>query len=373
MIYLDYISTSPVDEEIMNTYQSLLAKYFANSDSLHDLGKEVRDLLMKSRLHISKLLDIQVEEVIFTSGASEANNMAIKGIAFQKGNRDKHFITTAIEHTSVKNTFQQLEELGYDVSYLSVDEKGVISMEELKQLIRKETVLVSIMQVNNEVGSVQPIAEIKEYVKKHTNAYLHVDMVQALGKLPVICKDIDLISFSAHKIFGLKGSGVLIKKAHVKLLPLISGGQQEFGYRGGTSNALVNIMFAKTLRKAITDQAANYEYVDTLRNYLHTELMGINSVVVNSTVEGSPFIVNFSCLSLGSEIMLNALNGKGFAVSARSTCSSLKNEDAYVLQAMNKSKEVMNGTIRIGLSKDTTIEELQAFISSLKEILTVYG
>ena len=373
MIYLDYAATTPVDKEILKTYQSLLEKHFANSDSLHDLGTEVRDLLSQSRDNIAKQLNVKSEEVLFTSGASEANNTAIKGIAFQKENRSKHFITSEIEHSSVRSTFLQLQELGYRVSFAKVDENGVVLLDELKKLIQADTVLVSIMQVNNEVGSIQPIMEIKEYVKKHTSAYLHVDMVQALGKVPVDCSDIDLVSLSAHKIFGLKGSGILIKKSHVKLLALISGGKQEFGYRGGTSNALVNVLFAKTLRLALEQQETSFQYVSELRDYIFDMLETMEKVVLNSTKQGSPFIINFSCLTLSSEIVLNALNNRGFAVAARSTCSTLGEEDAFVLQAMHKSQKVMAGTIRLSLSKDTKKEELTSFIQSLKEIIENYG
>ena len=373
MIYLDYAATTPVDKEILHTYQSLLEKYFANSDSLHDLGTEVRDLLVQARDNIAKQLNVRSDEVIFTSGASEANNAAIKGIAFQKENRNKHFIASEIEHSSVRTTFLQLQELGYRVDFAKVDENGVVLLEELKKLIQKDTILVSIMQVNNEVGSIQPINEIKEYVKKHTNAYFHVDMVQALGKIPIDCKDIDLISFSAHKVFGLKGSGLLIKKAHVKLLPLISGGKQEFGLRGGTSNALVNVLFAKTLRLALEQQAVNYQYVTLLRNDVVEKLNRLDKVVVNSTLQGSPFIINFSCLTLSSEVALNALNSRGFAVAARSTCSTLGDEDAFVLKAMHKDEKVMAGTIRLSLSKNTKKEELTSFVQNLKEIIEIYG
>lgn len=247
MIYLDYVSTTPLRKEVLETYQTLLQRYFANADSMHSLGYEVNSLMEKSRSLIAEYLHVKDNELFFTSGASESNNTAIKGCAFAYQNRGKHIITSSIEHSSVFNTCKELEEVfGFEVDYISVSKNGELNLKELEDKIRDDTILVSIMYVNNEVGMINPIDKISEIIrKKNPKTKFHVDMVQALGKIPVHLTNVDLASFSAHKIYGLKGSGLLYKKSSTQIIPLINGGQQESGLRGGTSNATVNIVLAK--------------------------------------------------------------------------------------------------------------------------------
>ena len=213
MVYLDYAATTPYNKDVLKTYTQLLEKYFYNADSIYSQGIEVNRLLEKSRGLLAKMLDVDEEEMIFTSCGSEANNMAIKGIAFQYQNRGKHIITTSIEHSSVYETCKELEEVfGFEVTYLPVDHTGHIHIDDLKKSIRNDTILVSVMCINNEVGSIQPIEEIKNVLKDHPLVKFHVDMVQALGKIKIDLKGIDCASFSAHKINGLKGSGLLLKE-----------------------------------------------------------------------------------------------------------------------------------------------------------------
>ena len=269
MIYLDYVATTPLNPQVYETYTKLLKDKFANADSMYDLGLEVELLMEKSRLLTAKMLGVEKDELIFTSGASEANNMAIKGTALQYWHRGKHVITSCIEHSSVYESFKELERVfGFEVTYLPVDQHGLIHLEDLKQALKEETILVSLMYVNNEVGTVFPIEEVKKIIKQYPKIKLHVDMVQALGKIPISLEDVDLASFSAHKIEGLKGSGLLYKKRNCQLVPLISGGQQEQGLRGGTSNACTNIVFAKTLRLALENFEMKQQHVKTLYLYL---------------------------------------------------------------------------------------------------------
>ena len=374
MIYVDYASTTPTSSEVLKSYTQVLERFYANSESLHTLGVEVYQVMEKSRQQTASLLRVKPNEVIFTSGASEANSMAIKGICFQYQNKGKHIITSKIEHSSVINAFKQLEEVfGFEVTYLDVNENGVVDVEQLKNSLRNDTILCSIMYVNNEVGSIQPIAEIKKLIRKYTNCFLHVDCVQALGKLPIDLQDIDLATFSAHKVFGLKGSGILVKKQHVQLLPLINGGQQEMGIRGGTANACTHIMFAKTLRLALEQQAKHYTYVKGLNTFLRDELAKIDGVVINSPFDGSPFILSFSCLNLPSEVHMNALNDKGIYVSAQSTCGSKSHSYSYVLQAMGIKNERLHGVIRLSLSHLNTMEEMQTIVKIVKENVEKYG
>ncbi|MEF9891855.1 MAG: cysteine desulfurase family protein [Anaerorhabdus sp.] len=371
--FFDNASTTSLHDEVYKTYCELLKTKFYNSDALYDASIEIQQMIEKSRLAIADTFSVSPDEVIFTSGASESNNLAIKGIAFKNQDK-KHIITTKIEHSSVYHTCEQLEELfGYEITYLDVDEHGIIAIDDLKAALRQDTVLVSIMMVNNEVGSIQPIDAIKEIVKKNSHAYLHVDAVQALGKLPIDCKDIDCISFSAHKIHGLKGSGILIKKKHVPIAPLISAGQQEFGLRGGTSNAIVNILFAKTLRLALEAQKKYNGYLTELRHYMIEELEKIEGIEINSPREGVCHIVNFSYRAIPSEVMMNALNAKGVCVSAQSTCASKSGQPSRVLKAMKFDNERANSCIRVSFDEHNTKEEIDQVIIILKEICKRYG
>lgn len=369
-IYFDHASTTQVHDEVLKTYKKLLDEHFANSEALYSLGSQLANLQEQSRQFIAKAFNVKKEEVIFTSGASEANNIAIKGLCFAHQNR-KHLITTYIEHSSVFNAFKQLEMMfGFQVDYLHLKD-GVLDFEELKRCLRKDTLLVSVMYVNNELGTLQDIKRIKDYIKKHSNAYIHVDCVQALGKLPIDLRDIDLATFSAHKINGLKGSGLLVKKQHVKLLPLISGGQQEYGIHGGTSNSLVNILFAKTLRIALQQQALNQIHIQHLSNYLLQQLKKL-PVKINRSVSSVDFIVSITTM-IKSEIMINALNQKGIYVSGRSTCSSKDVRPSRVLLDFGLTEEEALKTIRISFGKSNTIEEIDIFVTCLREIMDKYA
>ncbi|NCB33557.1 MAG: aminotransferase class V-fold PLP-dependent enzyme, partial [Erysipelotrichia bacterium] len=236
-----------------------------------------------------------------------------------------------------------------------------------------DTVLVSIMMANNETGAVNPIPEIAEIVKKKSHAYMHTDMTQAIGKIPCSMKNIDLASMSAHKIEGLKGSGILVKRIHVPMEPLISGGEQEYGLRGGTSNACVNMMFAKTLRLALERESKYSTLIREMHDHLLEGLSAIEQIMINSPAEGIPETMNFSCEAIPSEVMQNALNRAGFMVSARSTCESKSNNPSYVLKAMGMSDRRASSCIRVSLSQENTIAEIDLFLAALKEIIEHYG
>lgn len=372
MIYLDYVSTTPINHEVNQMYQSLLNDYFANADSLYSLGLQTSGLMEKSRSLIAELLHVKASEIFFTSGASESNNTALKGCAFQYQNRGKHIITSAIEHSSVYNTCLQLRDVfGFDVDFISVDKSGFLNLEELESKIRNDTILVSIMQVNNEVGVINPIQKIYSIIqKKNPKIKFHVDMVQALGKIPVDLSFVDLASFSAHKIYGLKGSGILFKRESTTLVPLISGGQQESGLRAGTSNTATHTMFAKTLRLALEDQQNKWNYVQSLNQYVREFLAKEQDIVINTPIENSsPYILNFSCVGYKPEVILHALEAKDCYVSTKSTCSSHKNDVSRTLAAMQLPLEVAQSAIRISFSHITTKEEIDAFLYHLSTIL----
>ncbi len=372
-IYFDSASTTNIHPEVLAGYEKLLKQYYANSESLYDEGSTVSRQMEKARGAIAGLLNVHADEIIFTSGSSESNSSAVKGVAFSDLSR-KHIITSNVEHSSIMNACRQLHDVfGYDITYLPVDREGKVNPEDVRKGLRSDTVLVTLMYVNNEVGSVNPIPEIAEYVKKHSHAYMHTDLTQAIGKVELSMENIDLASISAHKIEGLKGSGILVKKKHVPFIPLINGGEQEFDLRGGTSNACVNMIFAKTLRLALENGRKYHGYIQKLHDQLMEGLAGIDGILINQPADAVNSTVNFSYEKIPSEVMQNALNRSGFMVSARSTCDSKSNNPSYVLTAMGYSEKRASSCIRVSLSRHNTPEEIRLFIQALKEIISSYG
>lgn len=372
-VYFDYSSTTNVHPDVLKAYMDLLKTTYVNSESLYDEGTMVSRNLEKARNAISELLKVHPDEIIFTSGASEANSEAIKSVSFSMPEK-KHIITSQIEHSSVLNACKQMEDVfGYRVTYLPVNEQGIVSVKDLKNALDNDTSVVSLMSVNNETGAINPIEEIKEIVKKTSSAYMHVDMTQAIGKVPCSFENIDLASMSAHKIEGLKGSGILVKKKHVPFVPLINGGEQEYGLRGGTNNACTNMVFAKTLRIALENEKKYHNYVQKLQTLLLNQLKEIDGVEINNPENNLCSIVNFSYENIPSEVMQNALNRMGFMISARSTCESKSNNPSYVLKAMGYSDRRASSCIRISLSYHNTEEDILDFIKALKEIISHYG
>lgn len=372
-VYFDNASTTNINPEVLKTYESLIEKYYVNSESLYNEGVEVFRMMEKARRAIAGLLGVNASEILFTSGSSESNSSAIKGVSFAQKEK-KHIITTSIEHSSILNACKQMEEVfGYKVTYLPVNSEGKVTLQQVQQALQEDTAIVSIMAVNNEVGSINPIEEIAEYIKKHSHAYMHVDLTQAIGKVDIDMSNIDLASISAHKLEGLKGSGILVKKNHVPYVPLINGGEQEFGIRGGTSNACVNMVFAKTLRLALENGKNYHSQIVQMHDHLLEGLHSIEGIEINSLQDSIPSTINFSYEKIPSEVMQNALNEKGFMVSARSTCDSRSDHSSYVLKAMGYSEERASSCIRVSLSYHNTLEEVDNFIKALKEVIQQYG
>lgn len=372
-IYFDNASTTNIHPDILDSYISLLKKYYVNSESLYNEGVEIASMMEKARRAIGGLLGVKAQDILFTSGSSESNTTAIKGVCGAIPNK-KHIITTNVEHSSIMHCCKQMEELfGYEITYLPVNQEGKVTVNQVMHALREDTVLVSIMYVNNEVGSINPIDEISTYVKKHSHAYMHVDLTQAIGKVPLHMENIDLASISAHKLEGLKGSGILVKKTFVPFVPVIHGGEQEYGLRGGTSNAVVNMMFAKTLRLALENGEEYHAYIQTMHDYLLSALQAIDAITINSPSDAIASTINFSYEKIPSEVMQNALNEYGFMVSARSTCDSKSHNPSYVLEAMGCKESIASSCIRISLSYHNTLNEIDSFIKALKEVIQQYG
>lgn len=369
-VYLDYAATTPICDDVLESYYKLLKENYGNSDSLHQLGNKAATYLKKARAQIANLLDCKENNIIFTSGSTESNNMAIKGIAFAYMNRGKHIITSKIEHPSVLDSCKQLEELfGFEITYLNVNKDGKIDLNELKNSLRKDTILVSIMAVNNEMGSIQNIKEISMIIKENSTALYHIDATQAMCKEELDYSVADIYNFSSHKFYGLKGSSVLIKKDKVRLVPLLSGGQQENGSRGGTVNWISHVMLAKSLRLGIEKFDEHYAYVKELKEYLLGKLRGIEGLIVNSPKDSTPYILNVYFKNKRGEVIMNALSNKGIYVSTKSACSSRSKDYSASLYEVTNDMTISKNSIRISLSHLTTKEELDFFVSELKNIV----
>lgn len=371
MIYLDYASTTPVLEEIIDSYAKLLKTDFANSSSIHSLGLKVNSYLQTARNQILNLFRCPNDQFIFTSGATESNNLAIKGFVEANKGRGKHLITSSIEHSSVINVFKELESQGFELTILSCNKEGYISIESLKNAIRKDTILVSIMTVNNETGIIQPYSEISKICKEKRIAF-HSDITQALGKINLDFSYFDLASFSAHKIHGMKGSGGLLKKKNIRLIPQILGGGQEYGLRSGTSNWPLDVMLAKTIRLAFERRITSYKKIKELYLYLFNELSDLDSIHVNSLNDfnkQSPYIFNFSVPKRQSEVIIHGLEEHGFCVSSTSACGSKKDNFSHVILEMTNNMDYANSAIRVSLDSEVTLQNLKDFVISLKEVL----
>lgn len=373
MIYFDNSSTTSVRPEVLDVYKQVLETVYGNPDSLHQVGRKASQLMETSRKNIANLLGVEAKEIIFTGAASESNTLAIVGYALANEQRGHHVLISNVEHDSVDHAAFFLERFGFEVETLPINEKGIVTPECVKKHMRKDTILVSCMHVNNEMGAINPIREIEKVVHSHPTCVFHVDCVQSFSKIDVPFDILDMVTISCHKIHGLKGSALLMKKKKIQLVPILQGGQQEDGLRGGTQNAPANIAMAKTIRLALEEQDQVYQQVTEINQYLRSELQKIPGVMINSPEDALPFILNIGFDEITSEVLLNALDQKGICVSAKSTCSSHSANESEVLKAMGKSQKESTHMIRLSFSKDNTLEEAKIFINTCKEIIDEYG
>lgn len=370
MKYMDYAATTPPHPEVARTIADIMSLHYGNPSSLHILGEQSEQLLKKAREVCAGVLQVKPAEIVFTSGATESNNAAIKGAALQFMNRGKHLITTEIEHPSVYECCRQLESLGWEVTYLPVDERGQVTPEQVCAAVRSDTVLVSVMHVNNEVGSIEPVEEIGQRLKQeHPRVLFHVDGVQGFGKVSLSLQDsgIDLYSLSAHKLRGPKGIGLLYVREGIKLLPLLAGGGQEAGRRSGTENIPYIIGMAKALRLANEGQREMAERLRRLQAALIHGISDLPKLLLNSTPQGAPHIIHFSYPGMKAEAMLHMLEEEGFLVSTKSACSSKKSEPSRVLLAMGRSMEEASTGIRISLGEEHTEQDIEQFLAALRK------
>lgn len=371
-VYLDSAATTYVTNEVLNEMMPCYNIFFGNPNSIHGFGREAQGIVDRARDRIAKTINAKSEEIYFTSGGTESDNWAIKGIAHAYANKGKHIITSQIEHPAVMESCRALEKEGFEVTYLPVDKYGVVSLAALLHAIRKDTILISIMAVNNEVGTIQNIKAIGKTAREN-GILFHTDAVQAYGALKLDVEDmcIDLMSFSSHKIYGPKGVGALYVRKGVRIANLLDGGHQERSKRGGTTNVPAIAGFGKAAEINARDLAVNGQRMKSLRDYFIKQVTEkIPYVIVNGHPQQKVnSIVSISFELIEGEAILLMLDFEGIAVSTGSACTSGSLEKSYVLSAMGIEDEIANGTIRFSFSRSTTKADLDYTVEKLAEVV----
>ena len=371
MIYFDNAATTKIYDDALTSYVQVSQKFFGNPSSLHQLGVDAYQVLTKARAQVASLLSVLPEEIFFTSGGTESNNWAIKGTALEKSVFGKHIITTKIEHPSVLQTCKQLERFGFEVTYLDVDSKGIVSVDQLKENLRKDTILVSVMAVNNEVGAVQPIAEIAKVLEGYPSIHFHVDAVQAveLASQLLAIGRIDLLSLSAHKFHGPRGVGIMYKKFGRKIQALLTGGGQEKGERSTTENLPGIVATTKALRMALEEKSVTGD----LRSKLWKELATKPEIRIFSPEDGASHVLCFAIKGVRGEVVVHAFENHGIYISTTSACSSKKADSSSTLYAMDVPTEWATGAVRVSFSNDNTKEEVEQFINVLHQLMKQFS
>jgi cysteine desulfurase len=372
--YLDNSATTFCLPEAADLMYKLLTEDYGNPSSLHAKGVEAERYMTEARKKIAKILKVQEKEICFTSGGTESNNLAIIGAAEANKRAGMHVITTSIEHASVANPFAYLAEHGYEVSYLSVNEYGEISTEELQRTLRPDTILVSLMQVNNEIGAVEPIEEAGRIIKANNpNTVFHVDAIQSFGKMRIYPNkmNIDLLSVSGHKIHGPKGSGFLFIKDRTKIKPLIYGGGQQKGMRSGTENVPAIAGLGVSAEAVYTDFDRKVEHLYALREHFIDGVTAIDGVSVNGRKDknAAPHIVSVSIEGVRAEVMLHTLEDRQIYVSAGSACSSNKPSVSRTLKSIGLKDSLLDSTIRFSFCAETTMEEIDYALEVMSQVI----
>ena len=371
MIYFDNAATTKIYNDALTSYVQVSQKFFGNPSSLHQLGVDAFQVLTKARAQVASLLSVQPEEIFFTSGGTESNNWAIKGTALEKSVFGKHIITTKIEHPSVIQTCKQLERFGFEVTYLDVDSNGIVNVDQLKESLRKDTILVSVMAVNNEVGAVQPIAEIANVLEEYPSIHFHVDAVQAVERASQLLSigRIDLLSLSAHKFHGPRGVGIMYKKFGRKIQALLTGGGQEKGERSTTENLPGIVATTKALRMALEEKSVTGE----LRSQIWKELATKPEIRIFSPEDGASHVLCFAIKGVRGEVVVHAFENHGIYISTTSACSSKKADSSSTLYAMDVPTEWATGAVRVSFSNDNTKEEVEQFIKVLHQLMKQFS
>lgn len=370
--YFDYNATTPIDGDVYKEMIPYLTDYYGNPSSSYYIGRQTKDKIERIRYEISQYFNMKPEGVYFTSSGSEADNMILKGISVANKDKGKHIITTKIEHSAILNTCEFLEKQGYDITYLDVTPEGVIDIKELESAIREDTILISIMYVNNEIGTIEPIKEIAEIAHKH-NIIFHTDAVQAIGEIRINVEEmgIDCMSISGHKIYAPKGIGMAYIKPGIKFEPLIHGGMQEFHSRGGTENIANIVALGKAIKILDETIDTNEEKMKELQEYtlkkINSILSGYDYILNGGFENRASNNISISFKDIDGESLLLALDLEGIYLSSGSACHSDSTEPSHVLKAIGVPEEYANGTLRISFGKYTTKKDIDFLISKIKE------
>jgi cysteine desulfurase len=376
IIYLDYAANTPVDKEVLNTFNEATLKYYGNPNSTHKLGLLANEKIATSTNNIIKLFSEKMNisegmELIYTSGSSESNNLAIKGVARTYRENGKHIITTFLEHSSVSSPLTALKEQGYEIDLLEVNSDGKVDLDSLKELLRKDTILVSVCAVDSELGSIQPIKQIAEILKEYPNCYLHVDCTQALGKINLDLQDVDLISFAPHKYYGLNGFGGLLKRKEIVLEPLIHGGASTTIYRSGTPVIGQIVAMEKATQIAFENLEDRFNYVKNLNWYLIENFKKYSEVQINTPNDENPFILNLGIKGVQATDFKKKLEEYGVCISIKSACSVTISPSRPVMAITHDRKRALSSW-RISLSHLTTMEEINEFLNIFEKCYNIY-
>lgn len=373
MIYMDHSATSPVDPKVFEAMKPFFIESFGNASTLYSLGRKGKIAIEDARKEVASLVGAEPNEIIFTSGGTESDNMAIKGTAYKFKSKGNHIITSAIEHPAVFETCKYLEKNGFEVTYLPVYEEGIVRVSDLEDAINDNTILITIMHANNEIGTIQPIADLAK-VAMEKGIYFHTDAVQTVGKIPVNVKelDVDLLSLSAHKLYGPKGVGALYIKKGVRIEPIIHGGGHERGIRPGTENVPGIVGLGKACSIAEENLETDSERITSMRNRLIDNVL---EQVEESYLNGHrtkrlPNNANFRFSGIEGESLILTLDTKGISTSTGSACSSTKLEPSHVLMAIGLEEVEAHGSLRISLGRENTEKEIDFSVDAIKEVVT---
>ena len=368
MIYLDYAANTPVDKEVLDYYYDISLKYYGNPNSKHILGREAKRVVDESTKKIAKLLNVREDEIIYTSGSTESNNLALKGVAEKYKEKGKHIIISALEHSSVVASANYLLDQGFDIDILPVKKDGLVDIDELKRLLRDDTILVSVTAVDSEIGLKQPIEEIGKLLKKYPNTYFHTDATGAIGKVDIDFKDVDLVTFTPHKFYGINGMGVLIKKENVDLVPIINGGRSTTIYRSGTPIVPLIAATAKALDIALSKREERFNYVSKLNKKIIDHLKKYDIVHINNTENSIPFTINFSIKGVNSNDFAKKMDEEGVCISTKTSCS-LEKAPSRAVYALTKDKNLSKESLRVSLSHLTASKEINEFFKIFDKCL----
>ena len=363
MIYLDYSANTPVDARVLEQFCAVERRCIGNANSHHQAGSAAKAEIDAATIRIASLLGVQPAEIIYTSGASEANNFALKGLARLSRHTGRHIISTPLEHSSVSGTLTALQEQGYEIDLLDVKQDGTVDLEHLRDLLRPDTICVAITLVDSELGVVQPVQEIAAILKAYPHCHLHVDATQAVGKIPVSFEGVDTMSLTAHKFYGLNGIGLLIKRRNLALEPLIHGGESTTIYRSGTPTVALASSLACALDFAVTDLPGRVDHVAKLNAELRAALSTYPLVRINSPDHAIPHVLNLSVRNVKGTVFQRELDAKGVCVSVKSACSS-DGLPSRAVFAVSRDRRNALSSWRISLSHLTTEEEIKAFLQA---------